>query len=165
MAPSPLCPCGTGVAFARCCRPLHRGEREAEDAEALMRSRYAAFAKNEAAYLWRTLHPKHEDRAMGEAAAVASIKATASEHRYMGLRVLDRRGPDEGGTAQVLFHARVFHKGVDMSFVELSDFQHDGVGWRYLRGEGLSTRQLGVPPDGLTIATAGPLLKGHPATG
>ena len=51
------CPCGSGLPYAGCCGPLHQGERVAETAEALMRSRYSAFAVGDVAYLVRTWHP------------------------------------------------------------------------------------------------------------
>jgi SEC-C motif-containing protein len=41
-----------------CCLPLHAGERQAETAEQLMRSRYSAFAVGDSDYLWRTWHPR-----------------------------------------------------------------------------------------------------------
>lgn len=50
------CPCCSGLAYAVCCGPWHRGGN-APTAEALMRSRYAAFVHKDAAYLSRTCHP------------------------------------------------------------------------------------------------------------
>lgn len=50
------CPCGSGRADAACCEPYHLGE-PAPTAEALMRSRYSAFARRLAPYLLRTWHP------------------------------------------------------------------------------------------------------------
>jgi len=47
------CPCGTGNAYAVCCGPLHAGAA-APTAERLMRSRYTAFARGDAAYLLRS---------------------------------------------------------------------------------------------------------------
>lgn len=118
-----------------------------------MRSRYAAFARKEVAYLWRTLHPDHEDRAREEAVVTRAIRATASAYRYTGLSILDRRAPDREGIARVLFLARVFEKGRDRSFVELSLFSHDGEGWRYLAGEAIPARTLAGDPAALTIET------------
>lgn len=43
--------------YGSCCAPLHRGERPAPTAEALMRSRYSAFAVGAGEYLLRTWHP------------------------------------------------------------------------------------------------------------
>ena len=48
-----LCPCGTNLPYAGCCGRFHSGQ-PAPTAEALMRSRYSAFALRDAAYLART---------------------------------------------------------------------------------------------------------------
>src|SRR5256885_5731628 len=37
-------PCGSWVSFNQCCGPVHAGTTPAATAEALMRSRYSAFA-------------------------------------------------------------------------------------------------------------------------
>lgn len=54
--PAARCPCGSGDTYGGCCRPLHRG-RAAPTAEALMRSRFSAFALGDEAHLLRTWHP------------------------------------------------------------------------------------------------------------
>ncbi|MET0703862.1 MAG: YchJ family metal-binding protein [Mycobacterium sp.] len=54
----PGCPCGSGADYLACCGPLHHGERQARTAEELMRSRYSAFARADADYLFRTWHPR-----------------------------------------------------------------------------------------------------------
>ncbi len=151
MSAKDACPCGNGRPYRGCCGPLHRGEREASDAEALMRSRYAAFARKEIDYLYRTLHPEHEDRARPEADVLRDLRATASTLRYMGLQILDRRAPDEAGIARVLFLARIFEKGRERSFVELSEFAHDGEGWRYLRGEARPVARIAGDPAAIRI--------------
>lgn len=51
------CPCGAADAYGACCGRFHRGEATAPTAEHLMRSRYAAFATGDAAYLLATWHP------------------------------------------------------------------------------------------------------------
>lgn len=55
-----LCPCGGGRqrAYADCCRPLVAGEALPETAEALMRSRYTAYAVGNLAHIERTWHPR-----------------------------------------------------------------------------------------------------------
>ena len=50
------CPCGTGRDYDGCCGPLHAGA-PARDAEALMRSRYSAYVREDAGYLLRSWHP------------------------------------------------------------------------------------------------------------
>jgi SEC-C motif domain protein len=56
------CPCGTGLAYAECCGPAHDGTPPAT-AEALMRSRYSAFARGDTAYLLRSWDPATRPRA------------------------------------------------------------------------------------------------------
>jgi SEC-C motif-containing protein len=52
------CPCGSGLTYAACCEPLHDGHASATTAEQLMRSRYAAYARNRSDYVFRTWHPR-----------------------------------------------------------------------------------------------------------
>ena len=139
-----LCACTSGLPYATCCAPLHRGEREAATPEALMRSRFAAFATADAEYLWRTLHPDHEDRGRPKDEVVRALKDSARGLKFMRLAILDAEG------RRVLFHAAVFEKGKDRSFVELSTFARDGENWRYLSGE---ARAPGAAWGALTIET------------
>jgi SEC-C motif domain protein len=156
-APTPppasrACPCCSGAAYEACCAPYHRGEREPPDPVALMRSRYAAFALGEAEHLWRTLHADHPDRGEPREAMLRSLKGAKDRLRYTGLAILDERR--RGREAEVLFYARIADRregGEDRSFVELSDFAHDGVGWRYLSGVMVPLEELGRAPEGLGI--------------
>ncbi len=152
------CPCGSGRPYKVCCEPFHRGQREPPDAEALMRSRFAAFARKEALYLIRTLHPDHEDRGLDQALLLKQLRASASEFRYAGLAILDTAPPGPDGVAKVLFLARIFQKSTDRSFVEVSDFAHDGEGWRYLRGANLPVAAIKGDPMTLRIPTFDPLV-------
>lgn len=136
------CACGSGRPYGGCCEPFHAGG-EPPDATALMRSRYAAFVLGEHRYLFRTLHPEHEDHALGEKALRARLEKAGKRTRYHGLAVLDADGPDASGVARVLFSATLKHDGKDASFVELSSFAHDGTGWRYLAGRTFSPKGLG----------------------
>jgi uncharacterized protein YchJ len=68
------CPCGTGLPYAECCRPLHDGTGTAASAEQLMRSRYSAFAVGDPAYLLATWHPT--TRPTGDAATMAARRCT-----------------------------------------------------------------------------------------
>jgi SEC-C motif-containing protein len=81
------CPCGSGAAFGDCCGPVVGGERLAETAEALMRSRYTAFATGSADHLFRTWHPRTRP---------ADVELDASI-RWTGLVVLrtEAGGPDD----------------------------------------------------------------------
>ena len=118
------CPCGGGD-YDRCCGPLHRGERRAETAEQLMRSRYSAFARGEVDYLLQT-HDQSESR--------RALRQACRQTQWLGLSILavDGGGADDlEGT--VRFEAR-HREGV---LVETSLFQRRGGAlageWLYIR--------------------------------
>ena len=48
------CLCGSGVPYSQCCELLHSGQSTALTAEALMRSRFTAYAMHNDAYLLST---------------------------------------------------------------------------------------------------------------
>ena len=52
------CYCGSSNPYATCCEPYIKGTKKAPSAEALMRSRYSAYAVQAADYLWETTAPK-----------------------------------------------------------------------------------------------------------
>jgi SEC-C motif-containing protein len=133
------CPCGTGRRYERCCGRYHDGD-EPPDAETLMRSRFTAFAVRDFDYLWRTLHPDHEDRAERFDGWRARIAASTKPLSFRTLRILATREPDADGVAHVLFHVVVTEGKKNRSFAEHSRFAHDGTGWRYLDGGALPMR-------------------------
>ena len=51
------CPCCSGNLYENCCKPFHSGEQQAPTAEALMRSRFSAFAIPNGEYLMETTLP------------------------------------------------------------------------------------------------------------
>ncbi len=53
-----LCPCDSTVSYKLCCGRYHKGNIKAPTAEALMRSRYTAYAMGKAQYLYKTWHEK-----------------------------------------------------------------------------------------------------------
>ncbi|NJC71303.1 YchJ family protein [Planosporangium thailandense] len=55
--PASPCPCGLGQPYGDCCGRFHHGPTGAPTAELLMRSRFSAFAVEDAAYLLSTWHP------------------------------------------------------------------------------------------------------------
>lgn len=97
-----------------------------------MRSRFAAFARGDGAYLWRTLHPAHPLRARPEADVVRELSRAHRTLRYQRLTVHDH--DEEGERARVLFTAHVFERGRDRSFTELSEFERVDAEWRYRDG-------------------------------
>jgi SEC-C motif-containing protein len=145
------CPCFSGERYVACCAPLHRGEREAESPALLMRSRSAAFALGLGAYLVRTLASDHDDLALPRAELVRLLSDARHRQRFMGLRIL--HAPEaHGDEGEVMFFARIFEKGVDVSFVELSRFVREGTAWRYASGILVPKADLPADLDALTPA-------------
>ena len=50
-----LCPCGSGKAYGECCEPIIKQKELAQSPEALMRSRYTAYVKQEIGWLKESL--------------------------------------------------------------------------------------------------------------
>jgi SEC-C motif-containing protein len=123
------CPCHSGARYATCCEPLHGGARQAESPEALMRSRYAAFALGLGDYLVDTLASDHPDRSLPRDELVRSLSRAHDTKRFLGLAIVRAEG------AEVEFSARIFERGADRSFAERSTFVLESGAWRYARGE------------------------------
>lgn len=139
---SRLCPCGSGLAFVACCRPLHRGEQQAQTAEQLMRSRYAAYACGVFDYLIQT-HP-----IPGEPLAKRrkDLRESCRQTRWLGLEIIavERGGSaDLEGTVQFKASFQVGgHRGV---LEETSLFQRRD---RRLGGEWLYIKPLALDSGG-----------------
>src|SRR3546814_11575425 len=73
------CPCGSKYSYAQCCKPLHEGA-PAVDAEALMRSRYSAYALSMVSYLLRSW-----DESTRPALREADFEPAT---RWLGLRIV-----------------------------------------------------------------------------
>ena len=144
---SNACPCHSGRRFAECCGPILRGTRAAATPEELMRSRYAAFARGEVDYLANTLCADHPDRTD---TAAADYRRARENMRYVGLDVLDASA--DGDVGEVLFYARIFERGKDCSFVELSGFVRENGAWKY--ASGLMVRTEDLPPGPRTLTRA-----------
>ncbi|WP_073392218.1 YchJ family protein [Jatrophihabitans endophyticus] len=119
-----VCLCGSGGSYAVCCRPAHAGERPAATAEALMRSRYSAFARGDTAYLLRTWDASTRPRELSLPAGV----------RWTRLRVLavEAGGPGDA-TGTVEFRAHFRQDGEPDALHERSTFRRDAHGhWMYV---------------------------------
>ena len=120
------CPCGLDKALASCCLPLIQQEQQAETAEALMRSRYTAYAMGNMAYLTSSWHA---------ATRPATVEAN-SEIEWLGLTVLSFRA---GGTADlkgnVEFIARYRAHNALAQVHENSRFIKEQGQWFYLDGD------------------------------
>lgn len=118
------CPCGTGKEYSACCGPLHQGAA-GDTAEAVMRSRYSAFALHLTEYLDRTWHPSTRPK---------KIFGNDPQPRWIGLRVRRSKSvaPDK---AIVEFTARYELQGRTGVVHEISRFVQENGQWLYLDGK------------------------------
>jgi SEC-C motif-containing protein len=126
------CPCHSTLRYVACCAAAHRGHVEAATPEALMRSRFAAFALGLGDYLVKTLAEGHPDLLLPRGELALSFSRAHEKRRFLDLRILHASA--EGPAGEVLFYARIFERGADRSFAELSTFRREGEAWRYATG-------------------------------
>ncbi|MGO9807489.1 MAG: YchJ family protein [Rhodomicrobium sp.] len=117
------CPCGSRQSYERCCQRWHDGEVPA-DAEALMRSRYAAFVLKIEEYLLASWHSSTRPLVLDLA---------SSPRRWLGLKVL-RHEAETPDTAIVEFIARYKASGRGRELHETSRFVREHGRWLYVDG-------------------------------
>ncbi|MFF3847588.1 YchJ family protein [Streptomyces sp. NPDC002328] len=111
------CPCGSAEGYGACCGRYHCGGAAAPTAEVLMRSRYSAFVKGDAAYLLRTWHPRTRpgrlDLDPGTRWTGLEILATADGSAFHSTGVVEFRATYRGGA----LHERSRFERVDGAWV------------------------------------------------
>ena len=121
------CPCQSHLVYAACCEPLHRGFRLPENAEQLMRSRYAAYVLQHINYIVDTTVPSQQillDK--------AAIAAWSRDTEWLGLTVHTHTPHIKPHHAQVAFTAHFAEKGVAQQHHELSAFVKRGERWYFI---------------------------------
>lgn len=118
------CPCGSDD-YASCCGRYHDGSAAAADAEALMRSRYSAYALKLEAYLLATWHPDTRP---------ASLELAGDRGKWLGLQV-KRHLQETADRATVEFVARYRIGGRAQRLHEISRFVREQGRWLYLDGD------------------------------
>lgn len=117
------CPCGSAKKYEECCGIYIGGTAVAPTAEALMRSRYSAYTRNDEAYL----------RATWDERTCPSERITHDDPtNWLGLEV--RKHQQDGDHATVEFVARYKIAGKAHRLHEVSRFvKYDGK-WFYVDG-------------------------------
>ncbi|MBV5309488.1 YchJ family protein [Chromatium okenii] len=125
-----VCACGSGREFDECCAPFLAGA-PAPTAEALMRSRYTAYAVGQLDHLERTDAPEARDEFNR-----ADAERTAAETTWLGLkvvRVVDGGVDDQTGQVEFIFRYR--QHGKIHAQHELSQFRREDGIWLYESSE------------------------------
>jgi len=125
------CPCGSGKTLANCCQPYIEGRQAAPTAEALMRSRYTAFAVAHIDYLLKSHH--NTTRPVKDRNEI--LQWTKSV-QWMGLTILSKsEGQATQNTGMVEFRAVFIENGQLQHIHEKSLFRKEKGMWYYVSGE------------------------------
>ncbi|MEN5072841.1 YchJ family protein [Isoptericola cucumis] len=122
------CPCLSGDTYGACCGPLHRDERRAATAEALMRSRYSAYALRDVPYLRSTWHPSTRPPELD----------LDPDQEWRRLDILGTRagGPfDDDGEVEFVARYRWATTGDRGRLHEVSRFVRERGRWLYVDGD------------------------------
>jgi len=126
-----MCPCGSGRSFSECCQLYISGQAKAPTAEALMRSRYTAYAEHAVDYIINTCVHRGKDD-IDE----TSTREWSEQSTWLGLTVLNT---EQGGlndtTGTVEFEAAYERDGLKEIHHELAKFKKDKGEWLYEEGQ------------------------------
>jgi SEC-C motif domain protein len=132
------CPCGSGQSYSDCCEPFIKGEKQAPNAEALMRARYSAHVNSEIDYIHDTTLPSKR----GTFNRTRLLNWT-KHAEWLGLEILETTdgGPeDTAGTVE--FVARYREKGKRINHHELAEFTREEERWYFKDGNAPKTEQF-----------------------
>ena len=115
------CFCGSLKTFEKCCKPYHEGDI-APTAEALMRSRFSAFATANATYIMQT-----QVDALNEGLDVQSFRQTLQRQKWVKLDIIDSK-PDS-----VVFRALMIYNDTLYTLQENSLFEASEGKWLYCK--------------------------------
>lgn len=124
------CPCGSNIAFVKCCGPLLSGARPAATAEALMRARYTAYTRHEIEYLFETSGPQvqHDFDEAG-------TRKWAESAEWQGFEIISREAGDandERGMVEFVAQYRVNDR--DCKHHECARFARENGEWKFVDG-------------------------------
>ncbi|MCB9796280.1 MAG: SEC-C domain-containing protein [Alphaproteobacteria bacterium] len=132
ISPTRRCPCHSGKRYKRCCQPHHEG-RPAPSPEALMRSRYSAYALGLTDYLIATTAPESPHRVAPEQRWVSELSAFSQATRFVSLEI--REAWEEGERGLVHFVAGLSQAGHRIPMEERSLFRRADGRWLYVEAE------------------------------
>ena len=122
------CACGSSKEYEACCEPFHKGDALPETAEALMRSRYSAFARAEISYLKDTTWPPYQ-KSFDE----AGYLTRATQSIWVSLRIIETEaGLKDDTKGTVTFEATSMMHGQLNTQSEKSSFKKKAGRWYYV---------------------------------
>ncbi len=126
------CFCNSNLTFENCCKPIIEGTQQASTAEALMRSRYSAYASVATQYLLDSTHISERANY-----SKTEIETWAKESSWQKLEIIAcKNGLEEDSVGEVEFKA-YFKDSKNASKIhhEKSVFQKENGIWYFVSGE------------------------------
>lgn len=134
------CPCLSDVTYQACCGPLHLGLRIATSPEQLMRSRYCAFVKADAEYIFAT-----HSLSTRSSISIDSIKQWNKQCQWLGLSIKTTSYQEEYGIVEFVawykqnnelaFHhetSRFEQQPIDQTLLSRLKNNHNKNAWYFL---------------------------------
>ena len=115
------CPCQSGLDYAHCCQPLHQG-KPAASPEALMRSRFCAFALKNTDYIAQSWHLSQRPAGLD----------LDDDQQWLALEII--ASDEDGDTGWVHFRATSKDRQGLAALEERSRFVKENGHWYYLDG-------------------------------
>jgi SEC-C motif-containing protein len=136
------CPCGLEASTEECCGAIISGQREAETAEALMRSRYTAYVLGEIDHIMNTHHPDADEEADRK-----TTEQWSKQGKWLGLEIVEtKEGGKDDDAGEVEFIARYEIKGHAFHHHERAQFRRVKGAWRYWDGTMVKPQPVRVGP-------------------
>jgi SEC-C motif-containing protein len=124
------CPCGSGLPYEECCGPYIKGEKYPPTAEALMRSRYTAYAVHAVDYII--------DTCISDGKTDIDRRETQSwseQSTWLGLKIVDvEKGGADDAEGTVEFEAAYERNGLKDLHRERGRFKKRDGRWMYEDG-------------------------------
>jgi len=134
--PINTCLCGSNIAYGECCQPFHTAQKIPTTAEALMRSRYTAYALRDGAYLQATWDITKRPE---------SIDFSRETINWLRLEITEtKKGGIKDSKGQVTFKAFYSQDNEEYVMNEISRFTKQGGRWFYLDGIIKSISNVGL---------------------
>lgn len=122
-----MCLCDSGKEFEECCGPIIKGDKPAQSAEELMRSRYSAYVLKDGQYLYDTCSNQLKNVDDIEGIKTQSIQ-------WLGLKVI------QSSSNEVTFMAYYKEQNNLGVMKESSQFIMEDGAWKYDSGQMLDAQ-------------------------
>lgn len=123
------CPCLSGKLYSECCEPIITKQIQAKTPEALMRSRYSAYAKHEISWLRDSLE-KSQQKDFDE----KSVAEWSKNSEWIGIEIKQTKTEEEKNIGWVEFIARFKQGNITRNHHELGEFHRVNGEWFFYDG-------------------------------